>query len=44
MRLEQATDLASPVLWTRVPEVDGSSAEFVLPEDGQLFLRLVHVP
>ncbi len=44
LRLEQATDLAPPVLWTRVPEVVGSSAEFVLHEDGQLFLRLVHVP
>jgi hypothetical protein len=44
MRLEQAVDLTTPVLWTRVLEVDGSSAEFVLPEDGQLFLRLVHVP
>jgi len=44
MRLEQAADLTTPVLWTRVPEVDGSSAEFALPEDGQLFLRLVHVP
>jgi hypothetical protein len=44
LRLEQVTDLAQPVLWTRVPEVVGSSAEFALPEDGQLFLRLVHVP
>ncbi len=44
MRLEQAADLSTPVLWTPVPEVMGASAELALPEDGQLFLRLVHVP
>ncbi len=44
VRLEQATELADPTVWVAVPDVQGNEAMFLLPDEGQLYFRLNHVP